>query len=44
LISNFVNPWIVDIGASNICMACLIGFFSVCQPAELWTSPGIAQA
>ena len=26
LISNFVNPWIVDIGASLISMACLIGF------------------
>ena len=26
LISNFINPWIVDIGASLISMACLIGF------------------
>src|SRR6266853_4576577 len=25
LISNYVNPWIVDIGASLISMACLIG-------------------
>jgi lactate permease len=25
LISNFINPWIVDIGASLICMAFLIG-------------------
>jgi lactate permease len=41
LISNFVNPWIVDIGASLICMACLIGFFWVWQPAELWTSPAL---
>ena len=24
LISNFINPWIVDIGASLISMACLI--------------------
>src|SRR5262244_160002 len=39
LISNFVNPWIVDIGASLICMACLIGFLRFWQPAELWTSP-----
>jgi len=36
-----VNPWIVDIGASLICMACLIGFFRVWQPAELWTSPAL---
>jgi len=41
LISNFVNPWIVDIGASLICMACLIGFLRFWQPAELWTSPAL---
>src|SRR5712675_2113329 len=41
LISNFVNPWIVDIGASLICMACLIGFFRIWQPRELWTSPAL---
>src|SRR5579884_3569073 len=41
LISNFVNPWIVDIGASLISMACLIGFLKVWQPAELWTSPAL---
>src|SRR5437899_7065893 len=41
LISNFVNPWIVDIGASLICMACLIGFLRFWQLAELWTSPAL---
>src|SRR5215831_10137919 len=41
LISNFVNPWIVDIGASLICLGCLIVFFKVWQPAELWTSPAL---
>jgi len=41
LISNFVNPWIVDIGASLICMACLIVFFRFWQPAELWISPAL---
>ncbi|MBV8851468.1 MAG: L-lactate permease [Methylobacteriaceae bacterium] len=41
LISNFVNPWIVDIGASLISMACLIGFFKVWQPAEIWTSAAL---
>jgi lactate permease len=41
LISNFINPWIVDIGASLICMACLIVFFRVWQPAEPWTSPAL---
>jgi lactate permease len=39
LISNFINPWIVDIGASLISMACLIGFLRVWQPKELWLSP-----
>ncbi len=43
LISNYINPWIVDIGASVIAMACLIGFFRFWQPAELWTSPRLRQ-
>jgi lactate permease len=38
VISNYVNPWIVDIGASLISMACLIGFLQVWQPKELWLS------
>jgi len=41
LISNYVNPWIVDVGASLICMACLIGFFRVWHPSELWVSPAL---
>jgi lactate permease len=41
LISNFINPWIVDIGASLISMACLIGFLKVWQPKELWLSPAL---
>jgi lactate permease len=32
------NPWIVDIGASLISMACLVGFLQVWQPRELWLS------
>src|SRR5579872_4238350 len=39
VISNFINPWIVDIGASLISMACLIGFLQIWQPKELWLSP-----
>lgn len=38
LISNYVNPWIVDIGASIISMACLVAFLQVWQPRELWLS------
>jgi lactate permease len=41
LISNFINPWIVDIGASLISMACLVGFLKVWQPKVLWTSPAL---
>ncbi len=41
LISNFVNPWIVDIGASLISMGCLIGFLQIWQPAVIWTSPAL---
>ncbi|MDR3422014.1 MAG: L-lactate permease [Xanthobacteraceae bacterium] len=41
LISNFINPWIVDIGASLISMACLIGFLRVWEPEELWLSPAL---
>ena len=41
LISNFINPWIVDIGASLISMGCLIAFLQVWQPGEIWTSPAL---
>src|SRR5262245_49733770 len=41
LISNFINPWIVDIGASLISMACLIVFLRVWHPKELWLSPAL---
>src|SRR5262249_44743910 len=41
VISNYINPWIVDIGASLISMACLIGFLKVWQPRELWLSPAL---
>src|SRR5439155_488573 len=41
LISNYVNPWIVDIGASLISMAALVGFLEIWQPKVLWTSPAL---
>src|SRR5215813_10484792 len=41
LISNFINPWIVDIGASLISMACLVLFLQVWKPKEIWTSPAL---
>jgi lactate permease len=39
VISNYINPWIVDIGASLISMGCLILFLRAWQPRELWLSP-----
>jgi lactate permease len=41
LISNYINPWIVDIGASLISMACLVLFLKVWHPKELWLSPAL---
>jgi hypothetical protein len=39
VISNYINPWIVDIGASLVSMAALILFLKVWQPKTLWLSP-----
>jgi lactate permease len=41
LISNYINPWIVDIGASLISMGCLIGFLQLWSPKEVWLSPAL---
>jgi lactate permease len=41
LISNFINPWIVDIGASLISMACLILFLKIWHPKRIWTSAAL---
>jgi lactate permease len=41
VISNYINPWIVDIGASLISMGCLILFLRVWQPKQLWLSPSL---
>jgi len=41
VISNYINPWIVDIGASLISMGTLILFLKVWQPKQLWLSPAL---
>jgi len=41
VISNYINPWIVDIGASLISMAALILFLKVWQPKVIWTSAAL---
>src|ERR1700693_5539220 len=41
LVSNFINPWIVDIVASLVSMGCLIGFLKIWRPAKIWLSPAL---
>ncbi|AWI90865.1 lactate permease [Methylobacterium sp. DM1] len=41
LISNYINPWIVDIGASLVSMAALVAFLKVWRPSQVWTSPAL---
>ncbi len=41
VISNYINPWIVDIWASLISMGCLILFLRIWQPRERWLSPAL---
>src|SRR5438067_6892676 len=41
VISNYINPWIVDIGASLISMGMLILFLKVWQPKTIWTSTAL---
>ena len=36
LISNFHGPWLTDIGAAIISMACLILFLKIWQPKSIW--------
>src|SRR5476649_324469 len=44
LISNLINPWIVDIGASLVSMAALILFLKYFwQPKTPWLSPKLRQ-
>ncbi|MCP8939474.1 L-lactate permease [Alsobacter sp. SYSU M60028] len=41
LMSNFHGPTLVDIVASMVSMACLIGFLKVWQPSVVWTSTAL---
>src|SRR6202789_1566942 len=41
VVSNFLNPWIVDIAASLISMGGLILFLKIWQPKQLWLSPAL---
>ena len=39
-ISNHHGPWLVDVGAALVSMACLIGFLMVWHPKRVWTFKG----
>jgi lactate permease len=41
VVSNYINPWIVDIAASLISMGALILFLKVWQPRQLWLSAAL---
>src|SRR5436305_5283177 len=42
IVSNYINPWFVDIVASLVSMACLVGFLKkFWSPKELWLSPAL---
>ncbi|HET7775085.1 MAG TPA: L-lactate permease, partial [Azospira sp.] len=42
LVSNFHGPMLVDVIASLVSMACLIGFLKFWKPKEIWTSTKLA--
>ncbi len=39
-ISNFHGPWLANIGASVISMACLVSFLFIWHPKRIWTFEG----
>ncbi len=41
LVSNYHGPWLVDVVAALVSMACLYLFLKVWQPREIWTSAAL---
>jgi lactate permease len=41
LVSNYIGPMLVDVISALVCMACLVGFLRIWQPAEVWTNPAL---
>ena len=41
LISNFHGPWLVDVVAAMVSMACVVVFLRFWHPASIWTSPSL---
>ena len=40
LVSNYHGPWLVDVIAALVSMACLIGFLLIWHPKRVWTFEG----
>jgi lactate permease len=41
LVSNFHGPWLVDVVAAMVSMACLVLFLRIWRPAKIWRSPAL---
>ena len=41
LVSNYHGPWLVDVVASLVSMACLFVFLKIWQPKEIWESAAL---
>ena len=41
LVSNFHGPWLVDVVAAIVSMACLALFLRVWQSGQVWTTPAL---
>ena len=41
LVSNFHGPWLVDVVAAMVSMACLVLFLRIWHPASIWRSPAL---
>lgn len=44
LVSNYHGPWLVDVVAALVSLACLYGFLKVWQPKEVWESAALHAA
>ena len=41
LVSNYNGPYLVDVIAALVSLACLTGFLRIWQPRRIWTSPAL---
>ncbi|MFT8245638.1 L-lactate permease [Roseomonas sp. BN140053] len=41
LVSNYNGPYLVDVVAALVSMACLVGFLRIWQPRRIWTDPSL---